>query len=171
MRSRNRAVTGDAEPVRLDEVDRHILRLLAEDARRSIADLAEQVSLSPAPVKRRIDRLERDGVITGYTVQLDPSRFGPNIEAFVELRVAGDSDSDEILAEVKAIPEADEVCTIAGDPDALVRIRVDSVNHLKDVVGQLRRTGNITGTKTLMVLDRWTRPAETPSPHHPSRRA
>jgi hypothetical protein len=52
------------------------------------------------------------------------------------------------------------VFTIAGDPDALVRIRVDDVEHLKQVVNALRRSGRITGTKTLMVLDRWTRAAD-----------
>ena len=47
---------------------------------------------------------------------------------------------------------------MAGDPDALLRIRVSDVEHLKTVVNRLRRTGRVTGTKTLMVLDRWSRP-------------
>ncbi len=143
--------------VELDELDQQIIALLREDARRTITDIAGRVSLSPAPVKRRIDRLERLGVITGYTVALDHARIGPSIEAFTELRFAGDADIDEILAVVEQIPEIREVFTMAGDPDALLRIRVSDVENLKTVVNRLRRTGRVTGTKTLMVLDRWIR--------------
>jgi DNA-binding Lrp family transcriptional regulator len=115
------------------------------------------VNLSAAPVKRRIDRLEQLGVITGYTVSLDHALIGPSIDAFTELRFAGDADIDEILGSVEQIPEIREVFTMAGDPDALLRIRVNDVEHLKAVVNLLRRTGRVTGTKTLMVLDRWAR--------------
>ena len=144
-------------PVQLDETDRRIPELLGEDARRTIADIASHVNLSPAPVKRRIDRLQHLGVISGYTVVVDHALIGPSIEAFTELRFAGDADIDEILTSVEKIPEIAEVFTMAGDPDALLRIRVDDVEHLKVVVNRLRRTGRVTGTKTLMVLDRWAR--------------
>ena len=143
--------------VKLDEIDERIIALLREDARRTITDVAARVNLSSAPVKRRIDRLERLGVITGYTVAVNHAVIGPTIEAFTELRFAGNADIDEILGEVEQIPEIHEVFTMAGDPDALLRIRVTDVEHLKAVVNRLRRTGRVTGTKTLMVLDRWSR--------------
>jgi Lrp/AsnC family transcriptional regulator, leucine-responsive regulatory protein len=143
--------------VKLDDLDERIIDLLREDARRTITDIAAHVNLSPAPVKRRIDRLEELGVITGYTVSVDHALIGPSIEAFTELRFAGDADIDEILGAVERIPEIREVFTMAGDPDALLRIRVNDVEHLKAVVNLLRRTGRVTGTKTLMVLDRWAR--------------
>jgi Lrp/AsnC family leucine-responsive transcriptional regulator len=143
--------------VKLDEIDERIIALLREDARRTITDIAARVNLSSAPVKRRIDRLERLGVITGYTVDVDHAVIGPTIEAFTELRFAGNADIDEILGEVEQIPEIHEVFTMAGDPDALLRIRVTDVEHLKAVVNRLRRTGRVTGTKTLMVLARWSR--------------
>jgi Lrp/AsnC family transcriptional regulator, leucine-responsive regulatory protein len=146
-----------ASHVTLDEIDHQIIELLREDARRTLADIASRVNLSPAPVKRRIDRLEQLGVITGYTVSVDHALIGPSIEAFTELRFAGDADIDEILGSIEQIPEIREVFTMAGDPDALLRIRVTDVEHLKAVVNLLRRTGRVTGTKTLMVLDRWAR--------------
>src|SRR6476646_10188411 len=121
----------------IDDTDRAILALLRENARRTVADIATRVNLSPAPVKRRIERLERLGVIVGYTVVTDETKLEGAVEAFSE------------------IPEVQEIFTIAGDPDALVRIRVHDVDHLKHVVNILRRTEHVTGTKTLMVLDRW----------------
>jgi len=146
--------------VRLDETDRAIVDLLRQDARRTIADIAERVALSPAPVKRRIERLERAGVIAGYTVVLDHAKLGSSVEAFCELRFAGDTDVDHILETAVDIPEVYELFTTAGDPDALARIRVDDVEHLKQVINRLRLSGRVTGTKTLMVLGTWTRSGE-----------
>jgi Lrp/AsnC family leucine-responsive transcriptional regulator len=141
----------------LDDIDRAILDLLRENARRPVADIASRVSLSPAPVKRRIDRMERLGVILGYTLQVDHEQLEGSVEAFPELRFPGSTDVDATVAIAASIPEVHELFTTAGDPDALARIRVRDVPHLKHVVNRLRLAHGITGTKTLMVLDRWTR--------------
>jgi len=146
-----------AHQVALDDVDRRIIDLLRSDARRTIADIAASVNLSPAPVKRRIDRMERLGVIAGYTVLVNEAKMGPSIDAFAELRIPGTANLDEIVGAVAGIAEVTEVFTLAGDPDALVRIRMDDVEHLKQVISQLRLSGTFTGTKTLMVLDHWSR--------------
>jgi Lrp/AsnC family leucine-responsive transcriptional regulator len=145
--------------VTIDDTDRAILELLREDARRTIADIATRVNLSPAPVKRRIDRLERCGVIAGYTVVLDHANLEGSLEAFTEIRFTGDTDVTHILESASRLPEVDEVFAIAGDPDALVRVRADSVEHLQQVINQLRRDSSIVGTKTLMVLGAWSRAA------------
>ncbi|MGI8623394.1 MAG: Lrp/AsnC family transcriptional regulator [Solirubrobacteraceae bacterium] len=139
-----------------DDVDQAIIRLLTEDARRSIKDIAEHVNLSPAPVKRRIARLEADGVIRGYTTILDSARARTQMEAFTELRFAGDTDVDDIVAAISRTPEVKEAFTIAGDPDALVRVEVTDVRDLQRVIKELRRSGPVTGTKTLIVLERRT---------------
>lgn len=149
-----------APPVRLDETDRRLLDLLTEDGRRTITDLAARVSLSPAPVKRRLERLERAGVISGYTVVLNHGRIGPSIDAFIEVGFPGNADIDGILDPIEELPEVREVFLTAGDPDALIRIRVTDVAHLKRIVNVLRRSGRVTGTKTLMVLERWSRAGE-----------
>ncbi|MEP6811857.1 MAG: Lrp/AsnC family transcriptional regulator [Actinomycetota bacterium] len=141
----------------IDDVDHAILELLRENARRTVADIATRVNLSAAPVKRRIERLERLGVIVGDTLQVDHEKLEGSVEAFTELRFTGNTDVAVIIAIASEIPEVQEVFTTAGDPDALVRIRVRDVPHLKNVVNRLRTAQPITGTKTLMVLDRWTR--------------
>ena len=141
----------------LDGTDLEILDLLAADARRTLADIAARVSLSAPAVKRRIARLERLGVITGFTVLIDEAKLGRPLEAFAELRFAGNTTVDEISAVAAELPEVLAVFTVAGDPDALVWIRVRDVGHLKTVVDQLRRRGNVTGTKTMMVLGTWKR--------------
>jgi len=142
-------------PDSLDGTDLEILELLAADARRTLSDIAARVSLSAPAVKRRIDRLERLRVITGFTVMIDQAKLGRPLEAFAELRFAGDTTVDEISAVADGLPEVVAVFTVAGDPDALVWIRVRDVDHLKTVVDQLRRSGKVTGTKTMMVLGTW----------------
>ena len=142
----------------LDATDGEILELLEADARRTLADIGGRVGLSAPAVKRRIDRLEALGVITGYTITVDHDRLGRPLEAFTELRFVGGTSVDEITASISGLPEVRAIFTTAGDPDALAWIRVRDVADLKRVVDHLRRSGRITGTKTLMVLDTWTRP-------------
>jgi Lrp/AsnC family leucine-responsive transcriptional regulator len=144
----------------LDATDLEIIELLRRDARRTLADVAERVSLSAPAVKRRVDRLERDGVITGYTALVDHARLGRPLQAFTELRFAGNLPVDEIAGIAEDIPEVQTVFTTAGDPDALAWIRVRDVEDLKRVIDLLRRSGRVTGTKTLMVLGTSSRTAQ-----------
>jgi Lrp/AsnC family transcriptional regulator, leucine-responsive regulatory protein len=136
----------------VDATDERILSLLAEDGRRSASEIGRRVGLSPAAAKRRIDRLEETGVVTGYTANIDYAQLGGLIEAFIELRFAGSTQVDDIDRTFTDMPEVVEAFTTAGDPDALARIRVRDLDHLKRVVDQIRRTGRVTGTKSLIVL-------------------
>ena len=127
--------------VLLDATDHEILGLLREDARRTLSDIAGRVTLSTAAVKRRIDRLRETGVI----------------EAFTELRFVGNAKVDEILRTTTRMPEAQAVFTIAGDPDALVWLRVRDMAHLQKTIDEIRRHHQVTGTKTLIALESWSR--------------
>jgi Lrp/AsnC family leucine-responsive transcriptional regulator len=136
----------------LDDLDRTIIELLVEDGRRSASEIGRRISLSPAAVKRRIDRLEEQRVITGYRAIVDHAQLGTTIEAFTELRFEGAAQVDEIDSAFASLPELVEGFTVAGDPDALVRLRVTDLEHLKRVIDRIRRSGQVTGTKTLIVL-------------------
>jgi len=136
----------------LDDLDEQIVELLVQDGRRSASEVGRRIGLSPAAAKRRIDRLEQIGVIVGYRAVLDHSKLGSQIEAFTELRFAGATQVDDIENAVSGLSEVVEAFTTAGDPDALVRIRVADLDHLKRVVDRIRRSGKVTGTKTLIVL-------------------
>ncbi|HEV7472263.1 MAG: AsnC family transcriptional regulator [Pseudonocardia sp.] len=141
----------------VDETDHRLLALLQEDGRRTYSEMAGVVGLSVAAVKRRVDRLREIGVITGFTVQVDHAKLGWGVEAFTELRYAGRTGVGEIVATASTVPEVQAIYTIAGDPDALVHVRVRDIPHLQTVIDTLRRAGTVTGTKTLMVLGSWTR--------------
>jgi Lrp/AsnC family leucine-responsive transcriptional regulator len=140
----------------LDTIDLQILDLLRRDARRSVTDIAAHVNLTPAPTKRRIERLERLGVITGYTVVVDSRRIGPSLEAFTELRITGDADAEAIMEAAIKHDEVEEAFNIAGDPDVILRLQVRDADHLQRFVNELRRGGKVTRSKTMIVLGRRT---------------
>ena len=97
------------------------------------------------------------GVIERYTVQVNHGRIATGIEAVVELRFQGHQNLVRIMDFVADIPEVEEILTLAGDPDALLRIRVEGVEHLRRVVNRMRSDGPAIATRTLVVLDEWTR--------------
>ena len=140
----------------MDQIDEQILDLLRGDARMPTSDIARRVGLSAAPVGRRIARMEADGVIRGYTAIIDETA-AEGLEAFTEVRLTGATDTHEIEDIVRTLPEVQQFFTISGDPDALLRMRVRNVDHLQRVVNELRRTGLVAGTKTLIVMSTWDR--------------
>lgn len=138
--------------IEVDGTDLEIIDLLECNGRSTLAEIGKAVSLSPPAVKRRVDRLEIEGVITGYSAQVDYAKLGRPIEAFTELRFAGSTKVGAIAGIAADLPEVTAVHTIAGDPDALVHMRVRDVTDLTRVIDLLRRSGKVTGTKTLIVL-------------------
>lgn len=152
------------EVPRIDSVDRELLHALERNSRRTLADLGDQVGLSAPATKRRIDRLERLGVITGYTAVVDHAKLGWSLEALVEVRMAGNARLGQIEEAARDIPEVQQVFTTAGDPDAVVRLRARDVAHLRGSVDRLRASGRVTGTKTLLVLGAWSQGAQRPAP-------
>ena len=147
--------------VPVDEIELALWALLRGDARRSVADLARAVNLSPAPVSRRIARLEQRGVIAGYTAIVDEGKLGRGVEAFAEVRVRGDLDVAAVLELAESMPEAQEAFTVAGDPDALVRLVVADAEQLRKAINVLRHSDGVLSTRTLLVIGSWRRAAQT----------
>src|SRR5690242_12033979 len=123
----------------IDDMDRKILSLLREDGRRTLADIGGRVSLSVPAVQRRVDRLERDGVIRGYAALVDTSKLGESIDVVVEVHVADRTAPGDIRQSIEPIEEVVTAFTVSGEPDVLLRLRVESIAHLERVVERLRR--------------------------------
>src|SRR3954464_7859556 len=107
----------------MDAIDRQIVALLREDARRSFQSIGMRVSLSAPAVKRRVDRLEADGVIRGYAARVDPGRFGWNTHAHVELYCEGRMAALEVREAVERHPEVEAAYTVAGEGAAALHVR------------------------------------------------
>ncbi|HZB31687.1 MAG TPA: Lrp/AsnC family transcriptional regulator [Streptosporangiaceae bacterium] len=140
--------------MRLDDLDRQIVAYLLDDARASYAQVGSRVGLSAPAVKRRVDRLRQDGVITGYSAVVDPAALGWTTEAFIELFCSGATSPEEIYLSVRKHPEVVAAYTVTGEASALVHLRARDIQHLERALERLRAEPNITRTKTSIVLSR-----------------
>jgi DNA-binding Lrp family transcriptional regulator len=139
-------------PVRLDDLDRKILDHLQRDGRATLAEVGAAVGLSPSAVKRRLDRLQRTGVIVGYAAIVDPQAVGNRLEAFVELYCADTVTPSDLLASVTGLPVVVAAHTVAGDADAIVRVRVEGIEELERTIEVLRRDPKVMRTRTMVAL-------------------
>ena len=114
-----------------DKTDEQIVALLRENARRSYQDIGERVSLSAPAVKRRVDRLEAEGVIRGYTATVEPTAFGWHSHAFVELFCEG---------------------RMSGAASAILHLRATDTQHLEEALERIRETSGVLRTETQVVL-------------------
>src|SRR3954447_9229859 len=136
----------------MDEIDHRIIALLRENARRSFQDIGGRVALSAPAVKRRVDRLEREGVIRGYSADVDPSAIGWNTHAFVELFCDGRVSGEEVRDAVAEHPEVEAAYTIAGAPSAILHLRASDTRHLEQALERVRETRGVIRTQTQVVL-------------------
>ncbi len=136
----------------LDSIDRKIVALLQESAKRTFADIGTDVGLSATAVKRRVDRLEGDGVITGYGARINWRALGEGIESLIEIYCADRTSPADVGRSLATVEEIVSAFTVSGEADAVIRVRVDSIDHLEKLVERLRRDPNIVRTRTLIVL-------------------
>ena len=136
----------------MDEVDRRIVALLRENARRSFKDIGSHVGLTAPAVKRRVDRLEADGVIRGYTAMVDPRAFGWHAEAFVDLYCEGRMPAESIKQAVESEPGVASAHTVAGEASALLHVMAEDTQDLESCLERIRATDGISRTVTEVVL-------------------
>ena len=138
--------------VHMDDIDRTIVALLRENARRSFKDIGKHVHLTAPAVKRRLERLEQSGVIHGYTAVIDPRAFGWHAEAFVDLFCEGHMPGEAIKRAVEGEPGVVSAHTVAGEASAILHIMAEETQDLELALERIRATEGITRTVTEMVL-------------------
>lgn len=121
----------------LNELDERIVHALAEDARRSFADIGQLVGLSAPAVKRRVDRLRATGAITGFTVRVDPSALGWETEGFVEIYCRHNTSPDTIRRGLERYQEVVAASTVTGDADAVVQVFAADMRHFERVLERI----------------------------------
>jgi DNA-binding Lrp family transcriptional regulator len=136
----------------LDALDQRIVHALAQDARRSYADIGAEVGLSAPAVKRRVDRLRAAGAITGFTVRVDPAALGWSTEAFVELYCGRRTSPDDIRAALARYPEVASASTVTGDADAVVQVFASDVRHFERVLERINGEPFVERTRSVLVL-------------------
>jgi DNA-binding Lrp family transcriptional regulator len=136
----------------MDEINQRIIALLRENARRSFQDIGTHVSLSPPAVKRRVDRLEADGVIRGYAAVLDHVALGWSTHVIVSLFCEGRMPAREILAAAGRHPEVTAAHTVAGEASAILHVHARDTVHLEEALERIRDSPGVMRTQTQVVL-------------------
>lgn len=137
------------QEIDLDPTDRRILTILQRDGRLSNAELSEQVSLSPSACHRRVQRLEKDGYITGYVALVDPRRIGRRTTVFVEITLSGQADEilDAFEKAVAKVPDVLECHLMAGAADYLLKVVAEDAEDFARI--HRRHLAKLPGVQTL----------------------
>lgn len=114
----------------LDQYERKIIRELQRDSSLTTAELAERIGLSPSPCWRRVDRLEREGVIRKRVALVDRRKVGLNAHIFaqVKLNAHGRANLDEFSAAIQAFPEVLDAYVLMGTVDFMLRIVAEDID-------------------------------------------
>ncbi|MGW7367734.1 Lrp/AsnC family transcriptional regulator [Streptomyces sp. NPDC054841] len=136
----------------LDELDRKIVAMLMADARASLREIGKAIGLSAPAVKRRVDRLREQEVITGFTTVVKPAALGWQTEAYVQVFCDGAAPPRRLAEVVRNHPEIQSAVTVTGKADALLHIRARDVAHFEDVLERIRAESFVKATNSFFVL-------------------
>lgn len=146
----------------LDTIDTQILDLLQQDASLSIADMAERVGLSSSPCWRRIERLKKNGIITGQVALLDRERLGLHFEVMVgvKLQLPTRENLEKFEAAMSRWPEVVDCVTVTGEVDYMLRVVTTDMHayddFLRDHILALGLVSNIQSRIVMRVAKRTT---------------
>jgi len=138
----------------MDTLDYGIIDLLKRNARAGYGDIGDVVGLSASAVKRRVDRLVHDGVIRGFTIQVDPEVDGMSTEAYVELFCRGTVAPTELKRILSGVPEVIYAGTVTGSADAIVHMRSRDIPSLEEALEKVRNAPNVDHTRSAIVLSK-----------------
>ncbi len=140
---------------KLDDLDRRILRVLQDDATLTAAQLGARVNYAPASCWRRVERLERDGIITARRIVIDPKALGYEVE--VSLRITLDKTQsnafDLFIAAAHEIPEVNEIQTFLGRVDVRLNVLARDMAHYQQIYRtRILKLPHIADIEALMLI-------------------
>lgn len=141
----------------MDELDRRILELLREDARRPIAEIAREADVARATVHQRLDGLQERGIVAGTSLDLDPEALGYPLRAFifVEWRAERERDQRIVARQLAEVPGVDRVHIVTGSQDFLVEALASGMDELGEtIIEELRAVDAVGDTETRLTF--WT---------------
>ncbi len=135
----------------MDEIDEKLLAALRDNARASTARLARSVGRSRTSVQSRLERLEREGVIVGYSVRVAPEHELGAVRAHVMIKV-GPKESRAVSAALKAIPQVRVLHSVSGDVDLIAVAATASVAEMDQVIDRIGALDGVERTTSSIIL-------------------
>ena len=135
----------------MDRLDQQLVTLLRHDGRRSVSDLAAELGVSRATVRARMERLERDGDILGYTVILRNDAIEVPVRAIMMIEIEGHV-LDKVIRQLGGFPEVATIHTTNGRWDLVVELGAATLTDFDTVLRRIRLLPGITGSDTSLLL-------------------
>ena len=130
-----------------------LINLLQENSRRSVSDLAKQLGLSRATVQQAMERLERTGVIQGYTVKINPDYELRRVSAYIMISVVSQK-TTKIVQQIHKHPQLDMLCTISGQYDLMAMVTESTTEALDIAIDSIAALDGVEKTLSHIVLSR-----------------
>ncbi|QSE96228.1 Lrp/AsnC ligand binding domain-containing protein [Fulvivirga lutea] len=138
----------------IDNVDLQILDILMKNAKKPYTEVAKQVFVSGGTVHVRMRKMEEAGIVTGTTLEIDNTKLGYDITAFIGIFLAKSALYDDVINQLKAIPEITNVHYTTGNYSMFAKINCRDTQHLKDLLhDKIQRVDGITRTETMISLE------------------
>ena len=146
--------------MKLDQTDLRVMDMLNIDAKASTRTIAKKLNIPITTIHNRIKKLEQEKVIKKYTPVYDYKKLGKYIYALVLIKTkyefieGKNKNQEDIAREIKALPGVEEVCSVTGIIDLIVRVRQDTIDQLNDfLIDKLRKVPGVAETQTMIVLN------------------
>ncbi len=136
----------------IDDIDLEILNIIQNNGKIANAELARRLGMAPSGVLERVRKLEKDGVIVGYEVRLDPKAVGLALTIFMHLKTADAVGCTAVGREVAKIGGIQEVHWIAGEYNYLIKARVNSTDGLTALMKSIGGIPGVQDSRTTLVL-------------------
>lgn len=136
---------------RFDSIDRRLIGLLQLNARESVAQLARELGVARTTVLARLERLEKTGVITGYSVRLGHDVVDNSLHASVGISLQPKT-GQHVLKQLKQMPEVQTLWSVSGEYDYLALLRAMSAQQLDLLLDQIGALDGVIRTKTSIIL-------------------
>jgi DNA-binding Lrp family transcriptional regulator len=135
-----------------DDLDRRLLALLQANARTPAADLARQLGTARTTVLARMARLERSGVIAGYTVRLGQDVRDQGLQAFVGITVSPKAGRD-VVRQLTRMPEVRQLCAVSGEFDYVLLLHAASALRMNTLLDEIGNFDGVVKTTTSVALE------------------
>ena len=135
----------------MDAIDEKLLSALRDNARASTAKLARLVGRSRTSVQSRLERLEREGVIVGYSVRVAPEHELGAVRAHVMIKV-GPKEARAVTAALKGIPQVRVLHSVSGDVDLIAVAATASVAEMDEVIDRIGALDGVERTTSSIIL-------------------
>ncbi|ACF12515.1 transcriptional regulator, AsnC family [Chloroherpeton thalassium ATCC 35110] len=136
----------------IDKIDLKLLDLLNEQGRIRRNELAEAVGLSIPSVSERLEKLEKRGVITGYTVLIDEKKLGFDITSYIRVRMESSKHYPALSKHVQKEDEILECYTVTGEGSHLLKVKTQNTSSLEKLLARIQSWPGVIGTETSFVL-------------------